>query len=88
MPATLEEGGMSRSYPPEFKRKVLNLVAAGRKVADIAADLGVNGQTIYSWRNQALIDPQNRAGRACRRGPVERRDLLGGLIHEYSRAAA
>jgi putative transposase len=34
------------------------------------------------------IDSQSRAGGACRRGPVERRDLLGGLIHEYCRAAA
>ena len=34
------------------------------------------------------IDSRSRAGRACRRGPVERRDLLGGLIHECSRAAA
>jgi len=34
------------------------------------------------------IDSQSRAGRACGRGPVERRDLLGGLIHEYCRAAA
>jgi putative transposase len=34
------------------------------------------------------IDPQDRAGRASRRGLFERRDLLGGLIHEYSRAAA
>ena len=36
----------------------------------------------------APIDSQSRAGGACRRGPVERRDLLGGLIHEYCRAAA
>jgi hypothetical protein len=25
---------MPRSYPPEFRRKVLDLVASGRKVAD------------------------------------------------------
>jgi putative transposase len=34
------------------------------------------------------IDSRSRAGMVCRRGPVERRDLLGGLIHEYSREAA
>jgi hypothetical protein len=34
------------------------------------------------------IDSLSRAGRECRRGPVERRDLLGGLIHEYWQAAA
>jgi putative transposase len=34
------------------------------------------------------IDSWSRAGRACRHGAVERRDLLGGLIHEHSRAAA
>jgi putative transposase len=34
------------------------------------------------------IDPWSRADMVCRRGPVERRDLLGGLIHEYSREAA
>ena len=37
---------MPRSYPPEFRRKVLDLIAAGRTVAAIAADLGVSGQTI------------------------------------------
>jgi hypothetical protein len=32
---------MPRRYPPEFRRKVLDLVAAGRSVAEVAADLGV-----------------------------------------------
>ncbi len=31
---------MPRSYPPEFRRKVLDLLDEGRKVADVAADLG------------------------------------------------
>ena len=43
-------------YPPEFRRKVLDLVAAGRSVASIAADLGLSDQTIYTWRKQELID--------------------------------
>jgi len=53
---------MPRSYPPEFRRKVLDLVAAGRSVAEIAADLEVSGQTIYNWRNQDLIDRGERSG--------------------------
>ena len=53
---------MPRAYPPEFRRKVLDLLDAGRTVADIAADLGVTGQTIYNWRNQHLIDTGRREG--------------------------
>jgi transposase-like protein len=29
-----------RGYPPEFRRKVLDLVEAGRSVAGVARDLG------------------------------------------------
>ena len=47
---------MPKSYSPEFRRKALDLVDAGRKVAEVAADLNVSDQTIYSWRNQYLID--------------------------------
>ena len=43
-------------YPAEFRRKVLDLVAAGRPVTQVAEDLGVTAQTIYNWRNQELID--------------------------------
>jgi transposase len=45
-----------KRYPEEFCRKVLDLVAAGRPVAQIAADLGISDQTIYGWRRQELID--------------------------------
>src|SRR2546427_1606278 len=47
---------MARRYPPEFRRRVLDLIASGRKVADVARDLGVSGQTIYNWRRQDRID--------------------------------
>lgn len=47
---------MPRSYPPEFRRKVLDLLDAGRTVADVAADLGVTDQSIYNWRRQHRID--------------------------------
>ena len=47
---------MPYRYSPEFRRKVLDLLAAGRSVASVAADLGVSGQTVYNWRKQELID--------------------------------
>ncbi len=46
---------MPKRYPEEFRPKVLDLVAAGRPVAQIAADLGISDQTIYSSRRQELI---------------------------------
>lgn len=45
-----------RGYPPEFRRKVLDLIEAGRKITDIARDLGISSQTIYNWRRQDRID--------------------------------
>jgi transposase len=47
---------MPKRYPEEFRRKVLDLVAAGRPVAQVAADLGISDQTTYTWRKQELID--------------------------------
>jgi len=37
-----------RGYPPEFRQRVLDLVATGRGVEDVARDLGISDQTIYS----------------------------------------
>ena len=47
---------MPKPYPAEFRRKVLDLLAAGRSVASLAADLGVSAQAIYNWRKQDAID--------------------------------
>jgi transposase-like protein len=35
---------------------VIDLLATGRKVADVACDLGVSEQVIYGWRRQERID--------------------------------
>ena len=53
---------MPRRYPPEFRRKVPDLLKAGRKVGQIAVELDVSDQTIYTWRNQELIDSGQRPG--------------------------
>ena len=43
-------------YPAELRRRVIDLLATGRKVADVARDLGVSEQAIYGWRRQEQID--------------------------------
>src|SRR4051794_21760075 len=53
---------MPKRYPSEFRRKVLDLVAAGRRVAQVAADLDISEQTIYTWRHQELIDTGQMPG--------------------------
>jgi transposase-like protein len=45
-----------RGYPPEFQQRVVELVEGGRRVAEVAADLGISDQSIYTWRRQARID--------------------------------
>lgn len=45
-----------RGYPPEFRRKVLDLVASGRSVAEVAHDLEISPESIYTWRRQDRID--------------------------------
>ena len=56
---------MPRRYPVEFRRKVLDLIEAGRPVVEIAEQLGISAQTVYNWRNQDHIDRGLRSG--CRR---------------------
>ena len=53
---------MPRRYPAEFRRKVLDLVAAGRPVVRVAHDLQISAQAIYTWRRQQLIDSGQMPG--------------------------
>ena len=51
------QGGPGRrGYPAEFRRRVIDLLDSGRKVADVARDLRVSEQAIYGWRRQERID--------------------------------
>ncbi len=51
-----------RGYLPEFRRRVVDLVEGGRKVSEVAGELEVSEQTIYSWRRQARVDAGLEAG--------------------------
>jgi transposase len=43
-------------YPRESRRKVLELVEAGRPIAEVARALGISDQSIYTWCRQDRID--------------------------------
>lgn len=53
---------MAKGYPPEFRRRVIALVEGSRRVAEVAAELGISDQSIYTWRRQARIDAGTEAG--------------------------
>ncbi len=53
---------MARRYSPEFRRKVLDLLQAGRTVRQVAFDLQISDQMIYNWREQELIDTGQKPG--------------------------
>jgi transposase-like protein len=55
-------GPGGRGYPAEFRQRVVDLLDAGRKVADLARDLGTSEQAIYGWRRQERIDRGFEAG--------------------------
>lgn len=53
---------MPRRYPPEFRRKVLDLLKLGRTVAEVAAGLDVTEQTIYNWLGPRAHRHRTEAG--------------------------
>lgn len=63
---------MPRSYPPELRRKVFDLVESGRPIKQVAELLGVTDQTIHAWRKQHLVD----TGRAPRIPSGENAELV------------
>jgi transposase-like protein len=43
-------------YPPEFRRRALDLVESGRTVRDVAASLGIAESCLHRWRQRDLVD--------------------------------
>jgi transposase len=47
----------SKRYTPEFKRDAVELVrSSARTVTEVARDLGVSGESLRAWVNQAKVD--------------------------------
>ena len=57
---------MPRTYDAEFRRRVVELVWAGRPVRVVAAELGLAEATVYRWKAQDLIDRGMRPGTSTR----------------------
>jgi putative transposase len=53
---------MPRPYPPEVRRRALDLVESGRTVRDVAASLGIAEWCLHRWRHRDLIDCGLKAG--------------------------
>jgi transposase len=53
---------MPKSYPPEFRRRVVELMRAGGSATTLARGLGVSEATIYRWVAQEAVDLGERPG--------------------------
>jgi transposase-like protein len=47
---------MPRPYPPEFRRRALDLVESGRTIRDVATSLGIAESCLHRWRHRDLVD--------------------------------
>ena len=65
-----------KGYPAEFRRRALDLVAAGKTVAEVARLLEVSDQSIYSWRRQERIDRGELPGLSS----PEREEVASALV--------
>ncbi|MHB8241714.1 MAG: transposase [Solirubrobacteraceae bacterium] len=51
---------MPKSYPPEFRCRVVELSRAGAQPSKVAVDLGVSEATVYRWIAQDEVDAGDR----------------------------
>ena len=59
---------MPRAYPPEFRRRAVELARLREKpIARIAADLGIAGSCLHRWLRQADVDEGHSEGLTERR---------------------
>lgn len=50
-------------YPPEFREEAIRLVRdGGRKLSEVARNLGVSSETLRKWLRQEEIDSEDREG--------------------------
>jgi transposase-like protein len=45
-----------RGHDPVLRRRAIDLLESGKSVREVAEELGVSGQSIYTWRRQYRVD--------------------------------
>ena len=50
-----------KSYPPEFRQKLMELVRSGRKASEVAYEFKLSHQTIANWLKQDDLDTGRRS---------------------------
>lgn len=50
-----------RSYPPDFRQKVVDLARTGRGLDDLAREFDLAPQTVRNWVKQVDLDAGHRA---------------------------
>ena len=71
---------MPRPYPPQFRRRALDLVESGRTVRDVAAALGIAESALHRWRQRDLVD------RGLKPGPTSLESAELAAAHARIRA--
>jgi len=51
----------THSYPPDFRRKIVELARAGRGADDLATEFKLARQTVRNWIKQADLDAGRRS---------------------------
>jgi transposase len=49
-------------YPEEYRRRIIELARAGRKLSHLAKEFKVPNATVHRWVKQALIDRREKPG--------------------------
>ena len=64
---------VSRSYAPEFRRRVVELVRSGRAVSVVAAEIGVSEATVLkAWTYQSFMAPLVQQQKYAQSRPYEK----------------
>jgi transposase-like protein len=51
-----------KHYPPEYKRRIVELVRSGRRRSEVSAEFNIPQSTLCRWMNQAQVDTGEREG--------------------------